>query len=66
MVVKYEGQRFADQVILIQSDGALVSLLTKRKKIRWRCPLKEKKLVYDWEVATQAKKDVPLNKSSFY
>uniref|UniRef100_A0A0L8H363 Uncharacterized protein n=1 Tax=Octopus bimaculoides TaxID=37653 RepID=A0A0L8H363_OCTBM len=67
VVVRYEGQTFPGQVISTGSDGALVSSLTKCKKIGWRWPLMEDKLIYNWEDVVEMKtKEIPLNNGGFY
>ena len=67
VIVQYEGQKFPGKVTKIESEGAVVSTLTKCKRSGWKFPQLKDEMLYDWDDIVQLRlKTIPLNNQNFF
>ena len=67
VIVQYEGQKFPGKVTSVMSEGAVVSTLTKCKRIGWKFPQTKDEMLYEWDDIVQLRpKAIPLNNRNFF
>ena len=67
VIVQYEGQQFPGKVTSVESEGAVVSVLTKCKRKGWKWPQTKDEMLYEWDdIITLHSPAIPLNKRNIF
>ena len=62
IIVEYDGQQFPGKVTSVESEGAVVTTLTKCKRNGWRWPQTKDEILCEWDDIVKARPQaIPLN-----